>query len=41
MKNVNDAFVRDCRAIIHMEGHNTQGIVLSGNNRAEEAIYLA
>jgi polygalacturonase len=49
MKNVNDAFVHGCRAMagtgkfIHIEGHDTQGIVLSGNNlsRAEEAVCLA
>jgi hypothetical protein len=49
MKNVNDAFVHGCRAMagtgtfLHIEGPDTQGIALSGNNlgRAEEASSLA
>jgi polygalacturonase len=49
MKNVDDAFVHGCRAMagtgtfLRIEGSDTQGIVLSGNNlsRAEEATSLA
>jgi hypothetical protein len=49
MKNVDHAFIHGCRAIagtgkfIHMEGLDTQGIVLSGNNlsQAEAPVSLA
>jgi hypothetical protein len=49
MKNVDDAFVHGCRAMpgtvnfIHIEGSDTQNIVINGNNlsRADERINLA